>query len=161
LIGWTEPLWIVENLFLDSLLFLKVLPGTVRSLMDLGSGAGIPGIPIKIVQPSIRLTLLEARQRRASFLSTAIRELALPETRVVNERAEQASGDLAGSFDAVVVRCVGTPDRLVPLALGFLRPGGLLVSSAAPDESSRRPDDVVVVPGFRAGTTRTFVVRQR
>ena len=77
LVGWTEPVWIVENLFLDSLLFLKVLPDTVRSLMDLGSGAGIPGVPLKIVRRHLQVTLLEARERRVSFLSTVVRELGL------------------------------------------------------------------------------------
>src|SRR5918992_1358518 len=77
MIGWAEPLWIVENLFLDSLLFLRILPPDIRSVMDLGAGAGIPGIPLKIVCSELHVTLLEARRRRAFFLSTVVRELGL------------------------------------------------------------------------------------
>jgi len=66
LAGSAEPGWVVENLLLDSLLFLHVLPPSLTSLLDLGSGAGIPGIPIKIVAPDVKLVLVESRRRRAS-----------------------------------------------------------------------------------------------
>src|SRR5688572_4764254 len=67
LVGSSDPEWIVEHLFLDSLLFLQVLPAELESLADVGSGAGFPGIPIKIVRPDLRVTLIESRQRRVSF----------------------------------------------------------------------------------------------
>ncbi|MBI2014675.1 MAG: class I SAM-dependent methyltransferase, partial [Candidatus Rokubacteria bacterium] len=60
LIGSDDPAWIVENLFLDSLLFLRFLPTPVRSLLDLGSGAGLPGIPLKIVRGNLDLVLVES-----------------------------------------------------------------------------------------------------
>jgi len=97
LVGSSEPRWIVENLFLDSLLFLRVLPPGITTLLDLGSGAGIPGIPIKLVRPAIQLVLVESRRRRASFLSTAVRDLGLSGTRVVGGRAEDHLAELAGA----------------------------------------------------------------
>jgi len=99
LVGSAEPGWIIENLFLDSLLFLGVLPARFGSLLDLGSGAGLPGIPIKIVRPEIQLVLLESRQRRVSFLSSAVRELALERVSVVSGRAEEFAEKLAERFD--------------------------------------------------------------
>jgi 16S rRNA (guanine527-N7)-methyltransferase len=54
-------MWIVEHLFLDSLLFLRLLPSTTRTLVDIGSGAGMPGVPIKIVRTDVEVTLVESR----------------------------------------------------------------------------------------------------
>jgi len=71
LIGSAAPHWIVENLFLDSLLFLKVFPSPPSTLLDLGAGAGLPGIPLKIVLGEVELVLVESRQKRVSFLSSA------------------------------------------------------------------------------------------
>ena len=84
MVGSDGPAWIVENLFLDSLLFLRVLPTPLHSLLDLGSGAGLPGIPLKIVRGDLELVLVESRRRRASFLSTVVRELALANVRVID-----------------------------------------------------------------------------
>src|SRR5262249_45607279 len=83
LIGSSDADWIVENLFLDSLLFLRVLPAEASSIADLGSGAGFPGIPIKIVKSHLEVRLIESRRRRASFLSAVIRELGLTHIRVL------------------------------------------------------------------------------
>lgn len=161
LIGSTDPAWIVENLFLDSLLFLKLIPPNVRSLMDLGSGAGVPGLPIKIVRPEVHVTLVESRQRKVSFLSTVVRELELTETRIINARAESAPAELLGAFDTVVMRCAGPSHRLLPFALSFLRPGGVVIKSASPRSGERQGPDMVRVPGLKAGAQRTFEVYQR
>lgn len=158
LIGSTDPAWIVENLFLDSLLFLRLLPATVRSVMDLGAGAGVPGVPIKIACPDLQLVLVESKQRKVSFLSTVVRELELTDTGVVNARAESAPAELLGAFDAVVMRCAGQSDRLVPFALSFLRPGGVVIKSASPMPSERQAPNMVRVPGVKSGAQRTFEV---
>ncbi len=158
LIGSTDSAWIVENLFLDSLLFLRLLPGTAHSVMDLGAGAGVPGVPIKIARPEIRLTLVESKQRKVSFLSTVVRELELTDTRVVNARAESAPAELLGAFDTVVMRCAGPSHRLVPFALRFLRPGGVVIKSASPTPGERQALNMVRVSGVKAGAQRTFEV---
>jgi len=157
LISSTEPHWIVEHLLLDSLLFLRVLSPEVRSLLDFGAGAGLPGIPIKIVRPDIELTLLEGRRRRASFLSTVVRELGLSGTQVVNARAEDAPG-LRGAFDAVTMRCAGALDRTLPLASEFVAPGGVLVASGPPEERPLTRAEWITVQGLRPGSTRRFAI---
>jgi len=124
LIGSAEPHWIVQKLFLDSLLFLKVLPSPPSTLLDLGAGAGLPGIPLKIVLGEVELVLVESRQKRVSFLSSAVRELALENVRVVSGRVEDVMDELEGRFDAVVMRCAGDPGQLLPIAARLLRRGG-------------------------------------
>lgn len=132
LVGPGDPAGIVE-LLLDSLLFTRVLPPGVERLMDLGSGAGLPGIPLGIVLPSTAVTLVEARQKRVSFLSTVIRELRLGAVQVRNSRAESLPAELEGSFDAVVMRCAGSLESMIPLAARFARPGGCVIASGPPD----------------------------
>ena len=132
LVGPGDPATILNDLLLDSLLFTRVLPPIAGRLMDLGSGAGLPGIPLSIVLPSIQVTLVEATQKRVSFLSTAIRELGLGAVQVMNSRAEKLPFELERSFDAVVMRCAGSLDSMIPLAARFARPGGCVIASGPP-----------------------------
>jgi len=160
LIGSSDEMWIVEHLFLDSLLFLRLLPSTARSLADIGSGAGMPGVPIRIVRSDAELTLVESRRRRASFLSTVVRELPLARTHVVADRIESRLADLEGRFDAIVMRCAGDVDELMPLAARLLAPHGVVVASGPPAPRPLTIGHWVVVSGFRPSTTRRFAVYQ-
>ena len=117
LVGSVEPMWLIENVFLDSLCFLEALPSSARRLADVGSGAGIPGIPIAIVSPELEVDLIESRQRRVSFLSTAVRELALPRVRVVGARVEDLAESHAELFDAITMRCAGEVRAFIPRVL--------------------------------------------
>jgi 16S rRNA (guanine527-N7)-methyltransferase len=132
LIGSAEPMWIVDNVIVDSLLFRRAVPIGVVTLCDVGSGAGIPGIPLSIVMPDVHVTLIEARQKRGSFLSAAIRELALSNCRLLNERLEDVRQELTGRFDAVVMRCAGNPAELMPELSTLLAPGGVVIASGPP-----------------------------
>ena len=158
LVGSTDPDWIVENLFLDSLLFLHMLPAGIESAADLGSGAGLPGIPIKIVRPELAMALIEARERRASFLSTVVRELGLERTRVINARAEELAAGGVEAFDAVLLRCAGDPDAILPVAARLVAPGGLVVVAGPPTRRALRRGDWVEVPGAQPGRSRRFVI---
>lgn len=133
LVGSDEPSWIVDNVIVDSLLFSRAVPAGVRSVADVGSGAGIPGIPLAIVLPQVEVTLIEARQKRASFLAAAIRELTLRNCRLVNHRLEDVGHQQLGArVDAAVMRCAGSPTALVPQVLQILAPGGVVVASGPP-----------------------------
>jgi 16S rRNA (guanine527-N7)-methyltransferase len=160
LIGSDAPAWIVQNLFLDSLLFLRVLPPDVASIVDLGSGAGIPGIPLKIVKADLDVRLVESRGRRASFLSAVIRELGLTRIAVVHGRAEEHLAELGGRFDAVVMRCAGPSEIVIGAARKIVRPGGLIVSTAAPLARGGAAG-LRQVPGVLRGSTRGFLVEER
>lgn len=131
LVGSVDPKWLIENVILDSLMFLRALPASVKSIADLGSGAGLPGIPIKIVNPEIKVTLIESRERRASFLSAAVRELGLLDCRVVVGRAEGVEQADRG-YDAVVMRCAGDFVELIPVAAALTRPGGVVIAAGPP-----------------------------
>lgn len=158
LVGSAEPGWIVRSLFLDSLLFLRVLPDSAHKILDLGSGAGLPGIPIKIVKNDADLTLLESRRKRASFLSTVVRELSLQGVRVMNERLKDVAEALTGQFDAVVMRCAGKPGELAAPSRRLLAPGGLIVASGPPDKSDLEIGEWVSVRVDKTGPYRRFIV---
>jgi 16S rRNA (guanine527-N7)-methyltransferase len=158
LVGSSDAGWIVENVFLDSLLFLKVLPGTVASLADVGSGAGVPGIPLKVVRPQWRVALIESRAKRASFLSAAVRELGLRDTAVVTARAEDYAVENPRTFDAVAMRCAGD-FRATAFAAGRLvAPGGVVVASGPPSPKPLDLGEWVEVPGVNRDTRRRFAV---
>ena len=156
LVGSVDPDWVVDNLFLDSLLFLKVVPQDAITVADLGSGAGFPGIPIKIVRPQTELSLIEARQRRASFLSAVSRELGLQGVRVLGGRAEDVG--LTGLFDVVVMRCAGSVERVLRAARGLAAPGGRVIVSGPPTLHRLDQGEWFEVAGVRPGSIRRFAV---
>jgi len=96
------------------------------SVIDLGSGAGLPGIVIAILVPDARVVLLEPMARRAAFLEECVRDLGLGNATVRRGRAEELAGELAA--DVVVARAVAPMQRLAGLALGLVRPGGLVLA---------------------------------
>jgi 16S rRNA (guanine527-N7)-methyltransferase len=115
------------------------------ALADLGSGAGFPGLPMRIVEPRLRLTLVEAHGRRARFLELVVAALGLEDVRVVQARAEEAGRDpaLRAAFDVVVARALAPLPVLVEYALPLLRAGGVL---AAP-KGSRVAEEIEAAAG--------------
>ena len=157
--GSADPVWIVEHLFLDSLLFLRLLPASTGSIVDIGSGAGIPGVPIKIVlDEELQVTLVEARRRRASFLATVVRELGLKGARVIADRAEDRLVELEGRFDAVVMRCSGELNEMMALAAKLVNPRGVVVCAGPPWPRPLSGGEWVEIPGHLPGATRRFAV---
>jgi 16S rRNA (guanine527-N7)-methyltransferase len=96
------------------------------SVIDLGSGAGLPGIVLAMLLPDSRVILLEPMARRAAFLDECVRQLALENAEVRRGRAEEMAGRLVA--DVVTARAVAPMDRLAGLALGLVRPGGLVLA---------------------------------
>jgi 16S rRNA (guanine527-N7)-methyltransferase len=126
---------IVDGLFSDSLLFLARLPPRPLRVVDIGAGAGIPGVPLRIVDPEIRLTLVEARRKRVSFLGALKRALGLEDLEVIEGRAEVVVRQIVesgGQFDVVIARAVAPPAELVPTALSYLKAGGCFIASGPP-----------------------------
>ena len=156
---------VIHNLFIDSLLFLALLPPRPLSLLDIGAGAGIPGLPLRLADPGIAVTLVEARRKRVSFLLTVKRELKLDNVVVKEGRAEvllEQEPDLACGFDVVVVRSVGPAAGLLPLARQYLKPGGLFVASGPPNPRLQPPLEIVRVgiPGTRKGRVFLTAVKE-
>jgi len=96
------------------------------SVVDLGSGAGLPGIVLAILLPGVQVTLLEPLARRVEFLQQSVAELGLANVEVVRGRAEELAGQLAG--DVVTARAVAPLDKLAGLSLGVARPGGRVLA---------------------------------
>lgn len=155
-----SPDAIVKDLFIDSLLFLALLPPRPLALVDIGAGAGIPGLPLRLADPAITVTLVEARRKRISFLLAARRELDLGNVTVKEGRAEallEQEPDLRAAFDVVVARSVGPAVSLLPLARKYLKVGGLLVVAGPPDPLPQRPFEIVRVPIPGTRKSRAFL----
>ena len=101
-----------------------------RLVMDLGSGAGFPAIPLKIALPNAYFMLVESRRKRAHFLKEVIRSVGLDRIEVVNERIESLSPVCA---DLVTARAVASPDKLLDLVQRHLSPHGWILSTLGKD----------------------------
>jgi 16S rRNA (guanine527-N7)-methyltransferase len=130
----TDPDEIEIRLFLDSLALYPLLQrhrvasrvtGTLR-LVDVGTGAGFPGLPLKIADPSIELTLVDATAKKVGFLDEAIRTLRLTGVRAIHGRSEEITHDAAfrSSFDVVIARAVAKLPVLVEICMPFCGPRG-------------------------------------
>ena len=125
----TEDLEIVVKHFLDSLLYLKALPGGPLSLCDVGTGGGFPGIPIAIVREAISVTLLEPSRKKIAFLRQMKRLLTLRSVEIIDHRAEEVEGR---QFDVVVTRATFAIADLLKKAGHLVRPGGCFVLNKGP-----------------------------
>ncbi|MDI6892378.1 MAG: 16S rRNA (guanine(527)-N(7))-methyltransferase RsmG [Actinomycetota bacterium] len=131
LTGLTEDKEIVTKHFLDSLSCLASgkLEGHKR-MVDIGTGAGLPGIPLKIVEPGMEITLLDSSRKKAEFLSFIVEELGLSRVRVVCSRVEDFARreDTKESFDVALARAVSPLAVLMEYALPLLRIEGWFVA---------------------------------
>ena len=124
----TAPEEIRKKHFEDSLLLLEHLTLTNESVVDIGAGAGFPGIPLKIARPGIKLTLLEATKKKVGFLEHISKTLGLTETEAVWARAEDYAASRRESFDLAVARAVADLRVLAELCLPLVKVGGLFVA---------------------------------
>jgi len=139
LVATDDPEEIVVRHVLDSLAPVPVLPGREGRLLDIGSGAGFPGIPLKITRPSLEVQLLEASRKKSSFLKRAAGLLELDGLGVVWGRTEEIvlREGIAGSFDMVISRAVFPLPRFAAAGAPFLHPGGHLIVMAGPGTDDR------------------------
>jgi 16S rRNA (guanine527-N7)-methyltransferase len=127
----------------DSLVLLDFLPPGPLRVIDVGSGGGLPGLPLRLARPDLKLTLLEANQRKAAFLVQAAAKLGLADVEVVAARAEDA-GHLPRhreAYDFALARALAAMPVLVELCLPFVVVGGRLLAmktDAAAEAASAR-----------------------
>jgi 16S rRNA (guanine527-N7)-methyltransferase len=126
---------IVERHFVDSLTPLHFLKNVNMDLIDLGSGGGFPGIPLKIMLPEMRLSLVDSSRKKTSFLSQIVSILNLTETKVIRSRIEEllVSKEFAGKFDTVISRAAFNLGSLIKFSSVFLKQGGLLLAMRGPE----------------------------
>jgi 16S rRNA (guanine527-N7)-methyltransferase len=138
-----KPEEIATRHFEESLFLATLLPPPAGLLVDIGSGAGFPGLPLKIVWPSAKTVLLEPNNKKATFLKEVIRACGLKEITVRTERLEQAMAeDLAGQASLVTMRAVAATPELLRDVRSLLMPGGraaLFVSDRDAAELAKHP----------------------
>ncbi|MGA3079820.1 MAG: 16S rRNA (guanine(527)-N(7))-methyltransferase RsmG [Terracidiphilus sp.] len=153
---------ILKRHFVESIACARALPAGVGTLLDFGSGAGFPGIPIAICRPEIAVTLAESQGKKAAFLSEAVRVAGVG-AKVHSGRAEA----LRVAFDCVTLRAVEKMERAVQAGVQLVRPGGwlALMTTGAEQiklEAAAGPEfswsSVVEIPG---GGERVVALGQR
>ena len=117
----------IKNI-IDSLLIVKNLDLDGKNILDLGSGAGLPGIPLAIYYKNTNFTLLEPLTKRANFLKEIAQKLGLKNVKVVNDRAEIFIKNARESYDFVTSRAVSRLNILLELSIPFLKVGGKLIA---------------------------------
>lgn len=118
--------------FLDCAALLTLADFRGKSVIDVGSGAGFPGLALKIAEPGVELTLLDSLDKRVSFLRETCDTLGFEDVRCLHARAEEAPADLRQAYDVAVSRAVARLNLLCELCLPFVKVGGLFAAMKGP-----------------------------
>ena len=126
----TDPIEVASNHFLDSLVPARFLPPHAAKLLDIGSGGGFPGIPLKILLPKLSVTLIDASRKKVNFLKHVIRTLELDGIEALHIRAEDlaARPSYMNRFDVIISRALTSLESFVRLALPLLACRGLILA---------------------------------
>ncbi len=119
--------------FLDCAALLKVCDFEDKKVIDVGTGAGFPGMVLKTVQPGMDITLLDSLNKRIDFLSEVCNKLALDGVQCVHARAEEIPEEWRAAYDIAVSRAVARLGTLCELCLPYLRVGGVFIAMKGPD----------------------------
>ena len=125
----TDPVEVAVKHFLDSIVSVRVMPECGR-LLDIGSGGGFPGVPIKIMIPSLSVTLIDASRKKVSFLKHVIRNIKLIEINARQIRAEKLAKEkpLENCFDIIICRAFSRLDKIILKALPLLAKDGIIIA---------------------------------
>ncbi len=147
-----DPAEMVVLHLLDSL-SMHAHARDIATLADLGTGAGLPGIPLAIAIPGLQVTLVESNGKKARFLREAVRTLGLGNARVAESRAEAV--DMPGAFEAITARAMATLGDIVAVGGHLLAPGGRLLAM-----KGARPDaEIAALPaGWRVEAVHPLAV---
>ena len=131
-----EPQEVADKHFVDSALLLSVKKDLAGcSLIDIGTGAGFPGIPLKIIEPNLKLTLFDSLNKRINFLNTVCQELSLKDVQAVHGRAEDFGKkvEYREKFDLATARAVARMPVLLEICLPFVKLGGHFIALKGPE----------------------------
>ena len=136
----TEPGDIATLHFLDSVAMLTLADLKEKKMADIGTGAGFPGMPLRIVEPSIRLTLLDSLNKRIDFLKEVCDDLGLSDVECIHGRAEEFTVGHRESYDIVTSRAVANLQMLSELCLPLVKVGGYFLSMKSVDSEQEVND---------------------
>lgn len=146
----TSPDEIVIKHFLDSLTIIPYILEQNISLIDVGSGAGFPGVPLKIVRPDINLTLLDSSRKRVDFLQALSDKLEMDNTCLHNRAEDYARTTGRERYDYVVARAVAPLAKLCEYCIPFVNVGGCFLACKGPgieDEVSQSENTIAILGG--------------
>ena len=145
--------------FLDSAALLKLVNFAGKRVIDVGSGAGFPGVPLRILQPDIRLTTVDSVRKKVDFVAGAVGRLGLEDVECLWGRVEELP-QLRGRFDVAVSRAVAELDILAELCLPLVKEGGVFLAMKRPDcqdETARAEFAIRALGGRLRGIERYTV----
>ncbi len=150
LTGITDPYGIVVRHFVDSLTAAPLIPEGA-SLIDVGTGAGFPAIPLAIARPDLRITLLDSLNKRLVFLDHVCNAIHRPCT-IVHARAEDGGRQpaLRDNFDVAIARAVAALPTLCEYCLPFVKPGGIFLAMKGPESDSEMSSAACAVGALAA-----------
>jgi 16S rRNA (guanine527-N7)-methyltransferase len=154
----TDPLEVLRFHFGESMFAASRIANRNGRLADVGSGAGFPGIPLKLALPTLEVILIESNAKKAAFLAEAVRELGLERTEIYRGRFEDLRAECP-EFDFVAARAIGRHEELIKLACGNLKLGGNLILWLGADDAAQvklkkplRWSKPVPIPGSHSRT---------
>ena len=161
LTGITEYEEVNEKHFVDSLSLVKTMdPNKVETMIDVGTGAGFPGIPLKIVFPHLKVTLLDSLNKRIKFLDTVIAELGLEDITTIHGRAEEFAkkAEHREQYDLCVSRAVANLSSLSEYCLPYVKINGNFVSykSGEIDEEVEKSKKAISILGGKVEKIEKF-----
>ena len=136
----TDPEDVASLHFLDSAALLTLADLKDKTVVDVGTGAGFPGMPLKILEPSIRMTLLDSLGKRITFLQEVCNELGLQNVQCVHARAEEFAAEHRGQFDFATSRAVANLSVLCELCLPLVKTGGYFLAMKSVDSDAELKD---------------------
>lgn len=155
----TKPEEIILKHFVDSITIAKYLKPKAQ-IIDVGTGAGFPGIPIKIIREDIQVTLLDSLNKRINFLNEIIEKLELVQIQTIHSRAEEAgkSKKYRENFDVATSRAVANLSTLAEYLLPFVKQGGQVIAmkGATIEEELEASQKAIKVLGGKIRTIDTF-----
>jgi 16S rRNA (guanine527-N7)-methyltransferase len=140
------PDFVIKH-FIDSLLALPLIPQSAKSLLDLGTGGGFPGIPLKIARDNLHVTLVDSSRKKTSFLRQAVLMLGLSDTRVITGRAEELirHGTGQGEYDVVISRATFKLSQILELGSHFLNRAGMIIALKGRDLQGETEETEAVI----------------
>ena len=156
----TDPEDVVSLHFLDSAALLTLADLKDKTVVDVGTGAGFPGMPLKILEPSIRMTLLDSLGKRITFLQEVCDELGLQNVQCVHARAEEFAAQHREQFDLAASRAVAQLNVLCELTLPLVKVGGQFAAmkSVSTDEEIRQAHSAIAQLGGQLSGVTDYTV---